>query len=267
MAQDAALTAEAARLQQLKADISTLPRTRAPRNYTLDAAEYGRPATPWDVILRPWLQGTAALAALVFVFALVLTLLPTFSPGSDMAMDAPGAVMVEQAERYDEVAAVEVTVEVMVEVEREVEVVKEVEVTVEVEREVEVVKEVEVIEAEPMESAEDAGDMASEMDAMEEMEAAEMVMMDDAADDESVTYENAAASGVAPAATVVPDPPTPLPTDTPQPTPTATPAPPPSTPTTPTPDLQSRLSAVLIVSALFLCFCLFMLWLLRRGSD
>lgn len=74
LAGDAALRAELAQLRQVKQGIQQLPRARAPRNFTLDPAVYGRPQPQPAFELYPALRVATALAAFFFIIAVVLDL-------------------------------------------------------------------------------------------------------------------------------------------------------------------------------------------------
>lgn len=74
MAQDAALRAAVAQLQQIKATLRALPPRPVPRNFMLDPALYGRPAGNPAGQWYPVLRAATALSALLFVVVLVLNL-------------------------------------------------------------------------------------------------------------------------------------------------------------------------------------------------
>lgn len=74
LAADPALQAEVVSLRQVKAGMHSLPPVRAPRNFTLDPAVYGRPEPDrWGQLL-PVLRVATALTAVLFVSVLVLDL-------------------------------------------------------------------------------------------------------------------------------------------------------------------------------------------------
>jgi anti-sigma factor RsiW len=77
LAADPALRAEVAQLRAIKEQIGQLPRVRAPRNYTLDPAVYGAPASTPGFNLYPAMR----LATVLTAFFLVLTLGLEFIPG------------------------------------------------------------------------------------------------------------------------------------------------------------------------------------------
>ena len=74
LAEDAALRAELAQMRQVKDGVRQLPRARAPRNFTLDPAIYGRPQPQPAYELYPALRVATALAAFFFIIAVVLDL-------------------------------------------------------------------------------------------------------------------------------------------------------------------------------------------------
>lgn len=84
LAADAALRERVEALRLLKLQLRRLPAQRAPRNFTLDPARYGKPA-PAVGRAYPALRLATALTALLFVFAAVFSLR---SAGNQ----APGAV-------------------------------------------------------------------------------------------------------------------------------------------------------------------------------
>ncbi|HSM56323.1 MAG TPA: hypothetical protein VK879_09240 [Candidatus Sulfomarinibacteraceae bacterium] len=75
LAQDEALRAEVDALRQIQMSVRRLPRVRAPRNYTLDPAVYGRPARTEGWQLYPMLRVATALTAFFFIIALALDLM------------------------------------------------------------------------------------------------------------------------------------------------------------------------------------------------
>lgn len=184
--QDAALRAEMAQLRQVKQGIGQLPRARAPRNFTLDPAVYGRPQPQPAFQLYPALRVATALAAFFFVIAVVLDLAtPAGGLGQPLAavglQEAPGAAEVEMAEEAMDAeprAVTRVVEEVVVEGEP-IEVTRLVTETVEEEEmaaaeeeapaaqeeaEMEVEEEVEEMPEEPAEEEAMEAEMASEPD-------------------------------------------------------------------------------------------------------
>lgn len=106
--QDAALRAELAQLRQVKQGIGQLPRARAPRNFTLDPAVYGRPQPQPAYELYPVLRVATALAAFFFIIAVVLDLAtPAGGLGQPLAafsvQQEPAAAEVDMAEEAAEV--------------------------------------------------------------------------------------------------------------------------------------------------------------------
>lgn len=97
MARDDALRADVARLRQLKAGLRQLPRPESPRNFTLDPARYGRPARAPGVRLYPAFRLATALAGLLFMLALVLTLLPQPTAQQVASLESPAAAPTPEA--------------------------------------------------------------------------------------------------------------------------------------------------------------------------
>lgn len=100
LAADPVLEAELNQLRQVKSRLHQLPRLRAPRNFTLDPAVYGRPASSPAVRLYPFLRTATALTAFMFILALSLTFfnqggLLTAGEIQDQALEAPVAARVE----------------------------------------------------------------------------------------------------------------------------------------------------------------------------
>ena len=65
---DTALQASLEAQRLVKENIGQLPRMRAPRNFTLDPAAYGRPASDTAFRLYPVMRAATALAAVLFIF-------------------------------------------------------------------------------------------------------------------------------------------------------------------------------------------------------
>ena len=101
LAQDDALRAEVAALQSVKSQLSAMPRVRAPRNYTLDPATYGAPEPAYGARAYPALRVATAMAALMFVFMVTLTLLQ----GGGTATQT--AILESSTDTVDDVAVVE----------------------------------------------------------------------------------------------------------------------------------------------------------------
>lgn len=97
LAADPALRAEVAQLRAIKDQVEKLPRVRAPRNYTLDPAVYGAPATVPGANFYPAIRLATILTAFFFVLALGLELVP----GQQRAME-PAANTVAMSEAVEE---------------------------------------------------------------------------------------------------------------------------------------------------------------------
>lgn len=78
LAVDEALRADLAQQRLIKESLSALPHLRAPRNFTLDPALYGRPQPAGR--LYPALRTATVLAAILFVVLLSVDLLGTVGP-------------------------------------------------------------------------------------------------------------------------------------------------------------------------------------------
>lgn len=78
LAADEALRADLEAQRLVKANLGALPQVRAPRNFTLDPALYGRPQPAGR--LYPALRTATVLAAILFVVVLTLDLAGTASP-------------------------------------------------------------------------------------------------------------------------------------------------------------------------------------------
>lgn len=70
MTQSPLLKAEVQKAQALKAQLRQMPQRAVPRNFTLDPAQYGRPARQPLVQMYPVLRGATALTAVFFVMTL-----------------------------------------------------------------------------------------------------------------------------------------------------------------------------------------------------
>lgn len=107
LAEDAALQAELAQRQVLKAQLRQLPRRRVPRNFMLDPAVYGRPQRQPLFRFYPAMRTAAVLTAFFFILSIGASLfLPEqggASFGGAAAQDV--ALMVEEAEAPAEMAA------------------------------------------------------------------------------------------------------------------------------------------------------------------
>jgi hypothetical protein len=76
LASDEALRASLAEQRLIKASLRRLPRMRAPRNFTLDPARYGRPAPSASERLYPIIRVATAVVAIMFVLLVVIDLSP-----------------------------------------------------------------------------------------------------------------------------------------------------------------------------------------------
>lgn len=83
----------------LKENIGRLPLMRAPRNFTLDPAAYGRPAPQPAVSLYPIMRTATALAAVMLVFLFSLEL---FSPSVEQTANAPDGTIALSERELDE---------------------------------------------------------------------------------------------------------------------------------------------------------------------
>lgn len=172
---DAALQAEVATLQRLKAGVRALPRISAPRNFILDPAEFAKkPAPAYEARAYPLLRGATALAGLMFMLVLVFGLL---SSGGMAPMAADSVAMeplaveesAEMAEAQTAEEAVEVQLTVVVEpaIEAAEEMMAEAEMVEEVVAEPELALEAEAGEAaaDSATAADDAVDETADEDA------------------------------------------------------------------------------------------------------
>lgn len=99
LAQDRELQAAVEALRQVQMSISQLPRMKAPRNYTLDPAVYGRPVAQPSRPLYPALRLATALTAFFFVLAVALDLVTPIGALQESVtmMYAPQEAQMEQA--------------------------------------------------------------------------------------------------------------------------------------------------------------------------
>lgn len=102
LVQDEALRAEANALRQVKQMMAAVPRRRVPRNFTLDPAQYGRPARQPLIQAQPVLRLATAVTAIIFVVALALDWvvpgeMQTAGFEADMIAQEEVAVMVERS--------------------------------------------------------------------------------------------------------------------------------------------------------------------------
>jgi anti-sigma factor RsiW len=108
---DKALRASLEEQRLIKISLRRLPRMRAPRNFTLDPARYGRPAPGTAERLYPIMRVATVLVAILFVFALVIDLAPLdFGRGGTQSVAEsirPAAEMVEAPAAPEEEPAFE----------------------------------------------------------------------------------------------------------------------------------------------------------------
>jgi len=101
---DETLRASLEEQRLVKASLARLPRMRAPRNFTLDPAIYGRPARSTAESLYPIMRVATAVVAILFVLVLVIDLSPI--GGGSQASDVEQITMSEsQAEPLQAPAA------------------------------------------------------------------------------------------------------------------------------------------------------------------
>ncbi|MFZ0547007.1 MAG: zf-HC2 domain-containing protein [Candidatus Promineifilaceae bacterium] len=89
---DPTLRASLEQQQQIKQNVGQLPRLRAPRNFTLDPAAYGRPTSQTVFNLYPVMRGATALAAIMLIFLFSLQFFTSAGLGSKSTAGAPAAV-------------------------------------------------------------------------------------------------------------------------------------------------------------------------------
>jgi hypothetical protein len=103
LATDETLRASLQEQRLIRASLGRLPRMRAPRNFTLDPALYGRPVPSTSERLYPVMRTATALVAILFVVVLVLDFIPS---GSRSQEDELGPVtMFQQTVAVEESAA------------------------------------------------------------------------------------------------------------------------------------------------------------------
>jgi len=74
LAADEDLYASLEEQRLIRASMRRLPRLRAPRNFTLDPASYGRPVSSSAYTFYPIVRAATAIVAILFVLVLVLVL-------------------------------------------------------------------------------------------------------------------------------------------------------------------------------------------------
>jgi hypothetical protein len=107
LAHDADLQAQVESLRQVKRMMAAVPRRRVPRNFTLDPAQYGRPARQPLLQAQPVLRLATAVTAIIFVVVLALD---WAGPGMPQT-----AVFEADMAAQEEVAVMERSVEVITE--------------------------------------------------------------------------------------------------------------------------------------------------------
>ncbi len=101
LAQDEALRTELAHLRLVRENLRRLPRRRAPRNFTLDPALYGRPQREPLVQAYPVLRAATVLTAFFFVLAVALQ---SLTPGDWLAPAAQLVAVTRVVTMTEEVA-------------------------------------------------------------------------------------------------------------------------------------------------------------------
>jgi hypothetical protein len=98
LARESTLRADLNDLRQTVALVRDLPRLKAPRNFTLDPAVYGRPVPWWQRLftLRLGLQLSGALGAVASVLLIILAVLLTQS-GSENASQSAGRLAASES--------------------------------------------------------------------------------------------------------------------------------------------------------------------------
>ncbi|MGH2538242.1 MAG: anti-sigma factor family protein, partial [Candidatus Promineifilaceae bacterium] len=94
---DAALRQEFESLRWLKRSLAAMPRLRAPRNFTLDPARYGRPQAEGAGRLYPVLRA-ASFAMAILLVALVTADLFDLGAGAGQTISPAPAVTLNEAE-------------------------------------------------------------------------------------------------------------------------------------------------------------------------
>ncbi|MDT8307580.1 MAG: hypothetical protein RRC07_16725 [Anaerolineae bacterium] len=106
LAADPSLRAEVAQLRAIKEQVGRLPRARAPRNYTLDPAVYGSPASAPGLTLYPALRLATVLTAFFFMLAVGLEFFTGQRPAMKTATDSVAVVETVEEEAVEEVREV-----------------------------------------------------------------------------------------------------------------------------------------------------------------
>ena len=131
LASDEALRASLEEQRLIQASMRRLPRLRAPRNFTLDPALFGRPMPSTSERLYPILRTATAVVAVLFVVVLVLEFLPSDGgeDGQPLAFSTEAQMEAEEAPAAAEAPAEEAPAAAFIE-EQEVEITREVETVV-----------------------------------------------------------------------------------------------------------------------------------------
>jgi hypothetical protein len=95
LAQDAELRVEVESLREVKQRLAAVPRRPVPRNFTLDPAQYGRPAPQPLLQAQPALRLATVLTAVVFIVVFALDwITPSVSQPAFFAAEMPQEVAV-----------------------------------------------------------------------------------------------------------------------------------------------------------------------------
>lgn len=118
LAQDPGLQAELAQQQVLKRLLSQVPQRRVPRNFTLDPAQYGRPAKQPLLQYYPALRAATVLTAVMLFLAVGTGVM--MQGGANQGILAPAAdIAMNSAESASGATSAEIMVTDVVEVEAE----------------------------------------------------------------------------------------------------------------------------------------------------
>ncbi len=104
---DVGLQASLEQQRVIKQNVRALPKVRAPRNFTLDPALYGRPTSQVLFNLYPVMRTATALAAIVLVFLFSLDLFSARGEREDLVAEAPIETVLESSNFANEESAVE----------------------------------------------------------------------------------------------------------------------------------------------------------------
>lgn len=103
--EDSELTKELERQRWVKEQLQTLPAVRAPRNFTLDPAKFGKPARQLSYQIYPALRTATVLAAVLFVFLIGLDFAADMDDEGTMASEAPTEELLSVDAAGDELPA------------------------------------------------------------------------------------------------------------------------------------------------------------------